>query len=129
MAVTRVYGRVDGTDIILQQTTGGRWEIPVPYDADGQYVVEIIAEDEAGNQSYLAKMLWTVNTSLLCAHLEPVPYYAELLPDRYSIEYVGQGLVTQLCVGQQCVEVVPDRWWAEVVEPQCSQKGGRYATD
>ena len=129
MAVKKVFGRIDGTDIIFQRTSGTRWEIPVPYDEDGQYVVEIIAEDDAGNQSYLAKMLWTVDTSLLCAHLEPVPYYAELLPDRYYTEYAGQDFAVHICDDRPFVEIVLDGWRAELIEPQCCERGGSNATD
>lgn len=77
--VKRVFGRVDGRDIELYMDTGNRWSVPVPFDADGEYVVEIIAEDEAGNRSYMAKILFMVNAALLCAHVEQVPFYGQLI--------------------------------------------------
>ena len=39
MAVARVFGRVDGAEVILQQAGGDRWNVPVPLDIDGEYVV------------------------------------------------------------------------------------------
>lgn len=103
MAVARVYGTVDGVEVILSQETGDRWNVPVPLDADGEYVVEIISEDEAGNRSYLARMLFCVDSTRLCAHVIPLRYRAEVVPDRY-----------------QCA----------VVEPVCCGYGGaRYAED
>lgn len=79
MAVTRVFGTVDGADVVLQHSQGDVWQVPVPLDMDGEYVVEIIAEDEAGNRSYLAKQLFIVNTALLSVRIIPLPYYAVLM--------------------------------------------------
>ena len=80
MAVARVFGRVDGAEVILQQAGGDRWNVPVPLDIDGEYVVEIMAEDEAGNQTYLSKMLYTVDAGNICIHALPLPKYTfELL--------------------------------------------------
>ena len=61
--------------------------MPVPLDTDGEYVVEVIAEDEAGNQSFLAKMLYTVDAGNICIHTLPLPQYLfELLQKRYQME-------------------------------------------
>ena len=49
MAVARVFGRVDGAEVILQQAGGGRWEVAGPPDIDGGDVVEVMAGGEAGN--------------------------------------------------------------------------------
>ena len=72
--VKRVFGRVDGQEVELSAASGDRWSVPIPFAADGAYVVEILAEDYAGNQAYRAKMLFVINTALLCAHVEPLPY-------------------------------------------------------
>ena len=61
--VKRVFGRVDGQEVELYADSGDRWSVPIPFDADGEYVVEILAEDDAGNQAYMAKMLFVVNTA------------------------------------------------------------------
>ncbi len=79
----KVFGRVDGVDVIFQQKEGGRWEVPVPLDKDGEYVVEIMAEDDAGNIAYIAKMLFTVNRNQLSAYMVPYPYLAQL-QDSYN---------------------------------------------
>ena len=36
MAVNRVFGRVDGADVVLNKTAGDRWSVPVPFDVDGE---------------------------------------------------------------------------------------------
>ena len=87
MAVARVFGRVDGGEVILQQAGGDRWNVPVPLDIDGDYVVEIMAEDEAGNQTYLSKMLYTVDAGNICIHALPLPKYIfDLLQVPYQME-------------------------------------------
>ena len=84
MAVTRVFGRVDGVEVVMEQTAVDRWSVPVPLDLDGEYVVEVIAEDGAGNRSYLARMLFCVDSSRLYAHVIPLRYFSEVIPDRYQ---------------------------------------------
>lgn len=87
MAIARVFGRVDGSEIVMEQAQGEIWSVPVPLDQDGEYVVEIIAEDEAGNRTYRAKMLYTVDAGNICIHALPLPKYIfELLQAPYRIE-------------------------------------------
>ena len=54
--VVRVYGKVDGHDLIFSKCSNGTWDVQVPYDEDGEYVAEIVAEDEAGNIAYIATL-------------------------------------------------------------------------
>lgn len=75
MAAARVYGTVDGAQVILELARDGVWSVPVPLDQDGEYAVEIIAEDEAGNRSYLARMLYTVDAGNICIHMFPMAKY------------------------------------------------------
>lgn len=70
---------MDGSDVILQQQNGDRWTVPVPLDEDGEYIVEIIAEDDAGNQSYVAKMLFVVNKAMIKSYMLSLDYIAELI--------------------------------------------------
>lgn len=106
MAVARVFGTVDGVEVILQYAQGDVWQVPIPLDQDGEYVVEIIAEDEAGNRSYLAKMIFLVDSSNLCVHLVPQPFYAQLIDCSYT------------------AQIRPCQYFAELIEPQCTLKGG-----
>lgn len=94
MAVSRVFGRVDGVEVILNKVEGDRWGVPVPFDSDGEYVVEIVAEDEAGNQTYLAKMLYTVDAGNICVHALPWPEYLFLLQhDEFLFKPEPSGLL------------------------------------
>ena len=65
MAVTRVWGLVDGREIPFVQNELGQWAAAVPADADNTFVVELWAEDEAGNVGYFATVLFTFDPVLL----------------------------------------------------------------
>lgn len=121
MAVERVFGTVDGTEVILEHTQGDIWQVPVPLDKDGEYVVEIIAEDGAGNRSYLAKMLFAVNTALLCMHVEPVPFYGSLMAPGYAGSVAPAPFHAAL---QPCWFRAENRqgFYGEVLGPECCLK-------
>lgn len=89
MAVKRVFGTIDGIDVVFEQSLGDRWIVPVPFDEDGEYVVNVIAEDEAGNRTCIAKILFVVNTALLCVHVKKTRYYTELLGINYKAKVIN----------------------------------------
>lgn len=89
MAVARVFGIVDGAEVVLDYTQGDIWQVPVPLDQDGEYIVEITAEDDAGNQAYIARMLYTVDAGNICIHLLPLPgFLFNRQPAAYQFERV-----------------------------------------
>ncbi len=59
--VVRVYGSANGVDITFTPIGDDRWECIVPRVPSGEYVVDLYAEDEAGNIGYAATMLFVVN--------------------------------------------------------------------
>lgn len=59
--VVRVYGSANGVDITFTPIGDDRWECIVPKVPSGEYVVDLYAEDEAGNIGYAATMLFIVN--------------------------------------------------------------------
>jgi hypothetical protein len=81
--VKRVFGKIDGIDATFQ-SNGDRWQVLVPFDIDGEYIVEIMAEDEAGNVSYVTKMLFVVNKNVIRSYMIPDPFYAELYLPLFS---------------------------------------------
>ena len=48
-----------------------------------------LAIDEAGNVGYTAKYIITIDLASLCVHIEPGPYYEELLESEYYVELMG----------------------------------------
>ena len=54
-----------------------------PKSLNGAYVVDMSAVDEAGNTAYIARYIITIDISSMCVHIEPCPYYEELLEPQY----------------------------------------------
>lgn len=59
MAVRSVWGVCGGAEIRFERNAAGQWETTVPAQADNTYVVELWAEDDAGNVGYYATVLFT----------------------------------------------------------------------
>ena len=76
--VKREFGAVDNQDVVFTPNIDtGLWETAVPADVDGEYVTELYAEDEAGNISYIATVLFAVDTSNMCVRVKVIRYAAE----------------------------------------------------
>lgn len=74
----RVYGKLNGTDIEFDYDAArDRWEVPAPGDEDGEYVVEVYAEDEAGNSAYKCTILFEVSGKKI---------RCKIIPHRYIVE-------------------------------------------
>lgn len=61
MAVRKVWGICDGAEIQFERNAAGQWTAAVLADPDNSYVVELWAEDDAGNVGYYATVLFTFN--------------------------------------------------------------------
>lgn len=72
--VIRLEGKLGGQLVIFDHIEGDRWEATVPPDLYGEYVLELVATDSAGNKGFAAKYLLTIDLSGLCVHLRPYPY-------------------------------------------------------
>lgn len=59
--VKAVYGKCEGYDIIFtRRGDTDLWDVDVPFERDGNYVVALYAIDYAGNEAYYATVLFTV---------------------------------------------------------------------
>ncbi len=87
--VASVYGKCDGQTIIFSENkTTGRWEAAVPFDQDGEYVVELTAVDDCGNESYYATLLFVVDTNKLCVTVKILRLSAQARKDKAFKEKV-----------------------------------------
>ena len=94
--VTRVYGLANGAEVIFSHIKENVWEVRVPWTEDGKYVAEIFAEDEAGNQSHLCKMMFIISGHELRAIVSEEEYQAEINEEGvYNVECIicGRGSV------------------------------------
>lgn len=110
--IERVYGKLDGVDIILRQENG-KWVVPVPAAVDGKYIFEIVAEDTAGNITFLTRMLFAVNKAEVNAYLMPLEYWGIVLPT-YRADLVSNSFAAKL-KGAFNVEYLKNPYSAEVL--------------
>lgn len=88
--IKRVFGKVDGKEVIFDKGTGDAWSVPVPLDLDGEYIVEIIAENDAGIQSFITRQLFTVNAGEICIKQLPNSgYLFENISRRCVFEFLA----------------------------------------
>ena len=52
--IARLYGKCNGYNIVFEPNERGRWETAVPVSEDKTYIIELWAEDLAGNVGYYA---------------------------------------------------------------------------
>ena len=88
--VVKATGKVDGKEVIFERAEGDLWKVTIPYDLDGMYVVEVTAEDEAGNLSHLCSMLFVIAGHELQAAVVLHEMSAQVDGEnrRYSTEFV-----------------------------------------
>lgn len=63
--VTRVYGSSNGVEIVFTPLGDDRWNCAVPSVPSGEYIIELYAEDDAGNIGYTATILFVVDAKHL----------------------------------------------------------------
>lgn len=95
--VTRVYGKLDGVDIVLY-LENGKWVVSVPVDVDGMYIFELIAEDTAGNTTFLTKLLFVVNKAIITTYLIPLNYQGTVV-NMYSVHMPPDVFTAELGCG------------------------------
>ena len=58
---TQVWGLLGSSKIIFDRTDGNIWKVTVPFLESGEYIVALYALDDAGNQAYVATILYVVD--------------------------------------------------------------------
>ena len=81
--IKAVYGSCNGTDIIFEHTGADQWSVPVPGN-DTKYIIDIYAEDDAGNISYVSKYIYYWDGSSFQAIFKPFEYQTEILSYKYT---------------------------------------------
>lgn len=105
--VERVYGTVQGIEVNFPLKGGNIYFIEFPPGMSGKLIVEVYAEDKAGNVSYCNTLLCIVDSSGACIHVEKAGYYLQVIE-------------TDICITRE-----RNRTWLEVIPPaKC--RGGTY---
>ena len=63
--------------IVFDKTDGNIWKATVPFMESGEYIVALYAVDEAGNQAYMATILYTVDLEKLRYEIKMLNYSAQ----------------------------------------------------
>ena len=87
--VTRVFGRAGQYDLEFIKTSEGLWTAAVPFVESCEYVIDLYAEDEAGNISYYATDLLTFDASKLQVQAVPLQYVPTFIGQAYREEWVA----------------------------------------
>ena len=64
--IKALWGKCDGTPITFRKDLQGRWETSVPASPDAQYIIELWAEDYAGNVGYFATVKYAYDATKMC---------------------------------------------------------------
>lgn len=115
--IVKVTGKVDGKEVIFDRSEGDQWKVTVPYDLDGMYVVEVTAENDAGNIAYCTKMLLIVDPATLCAKIVPLDYMVEGIPEDYAVNAIQEEYTVEAQPDPYEVAVQPDLFTVEAVHP------------
>ena len=121
--VTRLTGTVNGAAVIFQRIHGDEWEATVPSTLNGVYVVDMTAYDDAGNATYWAKYILTVDLSALCVHLVPCPYQAELLDTKFRADFLREVYQEQLVSREYAAEYIRCDYYASLIQNECKGVG------
>lgn len=84
MAIVKMVGKVGGNAIIFSRDGSGFWMAAVPKDINGEFIVEVIAFDEAGNEAYSSSMLFIVDASALSVKIIPLQFAYKVLDSEYK---------------------------------------------
>lgn len=87
--VTRVFGRAGQYDLEFIETSEGLWTAAVPFVESCEYVIDLYAEDEAGNISYYATYLLTFDASKLQVQAVPLQYVPTFIGQAYREEWIS----------------------------------------
>ena len=115
--IVKVSGKIDGKEVIFERAEGDQWNVTVPYDLDGMYVIEVTAENDAGNVAYCTKMLLIVDPATLCVKLVPLDYMVEVVPEEYETHIIPEDYLVEVMEEQYQVATLPDLFYVEVVYP------------
>lgn len=93
--VTRVYGRLANKyDLIfIKQEGKNRWDCVVPLLPSADYVVELFADDEAGNTSFFATILLIVDLERFTADIKILTYNVDIIEESFIEQFRKQNII------------------------------------
>ena len=68
--INKIYGTVNTEPIVFYKNEKDQWECEIPSIENGKYVVELYAQDDAGNETYFATVLFSIDFKKLMFSFE-----------------------------------------------------------
>lgn len=93
--ITKVYGTANNIDIVFKHKHKNIWEVKVPANACGEYVIEVWAENDRGGKAYLCSLLFAISGVDLKLYILPAGYKTEL-GKRFTDSICGCGLAKKM---------------------------------
>jgi hypothetical protein len=84
--IVRVYGTINGRDLLPFLNVGERYYFPVPPTLTGKYVCEFWAEDDFGNTGYNSAILTLEKGIIKCVEVIASKYRIAMLRDPYHLD-------------------------------------------
>lgn len=102
--VVRVFGRIDcGIEVDFQKKEGDSYMMEFPKKMDsGFYVVEVYAEDDAGNIGYCSTLLCTIDPDGACVHLVSVGYVLRPDPAGFELKMIRNPIYLEAIPPERC---------------------------
>ena len=98
--IVRVWGTADQFDLEFYRTEGNQWAAPVVIDFDdGQYAVQIFAQNEWGGIGVYAGVLYLCDGAS-CLHIIRARFTPVILPPQFDVEDIKENI---------CVTMRPDK--------------------
>ena len=114
--IKRVFGRANDFEIVLEKKAGQRWEATLPSVEDGRYIIELWAEDEAGNMTYMAKAMIVIHAGRLKVYIVPDNTGAEL-EDTQVAEWLNTEFDSEFISQEFDKKLVDDEYEIDIIMP------------
>ena len=84
--IKSVWGKCNNVDVVFTKNDRGLWDVAVPAPENFIYILEIWAEDNAGNRGYIATIRVTISRdSLHVSSIEIIKF-----GDNFSVEAMSE---------------------------------------
>lgn len=99
----RVYGVIDGTEVEFSHKGGDSYELQFPFKySSGKYIVEIYAEDNAGNIAYRSTMLCAIGADGVCVRAIQIDHYLELVKEKTMLRSMQDNVYLEVIAPLTC---------------------------
>ena len=101
--IKRVFGKIDGVTVEFQHAEGDFYKINFPLKINsGNYIVDVYAEDQAGNKSFCSKLLCVIDPEGACIHCEKYENHLEVMQTDTLLELTKITTILEYIPPQRC---------------------------